>query len=74
MSAAYLTVRQVAMTMQLSAKSVYGIVSSGDLPAYRVGGAVRIAQADLDAYLAERRTTGRTPAATGAARLKYLSV
>lgn len=71
MSAKYLTVRQVATILQLSAKSVYGIVSSGDLPAYRVGGAVRVSQADLDDYLAARRTTGRTPAAAVAARLQY---
>jgi putative molybdopterin biosynthesis protein len=64
----------VADVLQLSTKSVYAIVARGELPAYRVGGSVRIAQADLDAYMDERRSTGQQRTVTGAARLKYLKV
>ena len=74
MSVKYLTVRNVAEALQLSTKSVYGIVSRGELPAYRVGGSVRIAQADLDAYLDARRSTGQQRAVATVGKLKYLSV
>lgn len=70
----FLTVRNVADTLQLSTKSVYALVSSGELPSYRFRGAVRIAQTDFDAYMAERRSTGKQRASNGAARLKWLSV
>lgn len=71
---ALLTVKQVAKMLQLSAKSIYALVSRGDLPAYRIGGAVRVAQADMDAYLATCRSEGPPEPVAGAVRLKYLSL
>lgn len=51
---AFLTVRQVADALQLAPKSVYRLLRRG-LTFYRLGRAVRIARADLDAYLAGQR-------------------
>lgn len=50
-----LTVKQVAQRLAVSAKSVYAAISRGELAAYRVAGAIRIAPADLDAYLTRCR-------------------
>jgi excisionase family DNA binding protein len=55
-----LTVRQAAERAGVSQALVYDWVGSGELAHYRLGregrrGAIRIAQADLDAFLATRR-------------------
>ena len=59
----YLSVRQAAQMANVSPATVYAWVSEG-LPHYRVGrkgrrGAIRIAEADLDAFLAGLKRGGR---------------
>ena len=46
-----LTLKQVAVVLGLSERSVRRIIQAGDLPAIRVGGSPRIRSADLRAYL-----------------------
>ncbi len=54
----YLTVREVASRLRISASSVYLLVESGRLPHHRLGtrrGAIRVSEEDLAAYLADCR-------------------
>jgi hypothetical protein len=37
---------------------VYDLVDKGQLPHIRISNAIRVAPADLDAFVAARRTTG----------------
>ena len=46
-----LTLKQVAVVLSLSERSVRRIIQAGDLPAIRIGGSPRIRSADLRAYL-----------------------
>jgi len=50
-----LTVRQVAEDLNVSTRTVHRWIASGNLIAHRVGGVVRIAAADLRAFLAAHR-------------------
>ncbi|MBC7820636.1 MAG: helix-turn-helix domain-containing protein [Planctomycetaceae bacterium] len=52
-------VPEVAQQLNCSISTIYGLVDTGKLVAHRIGvgrGAVRIAQTDLDLYLASCRT------------------
>ena len=49
------TVQQVADTLQVSDKQVRRWITSGDLIAHRFGRQLRIADADLRAFVARRR-------------------
>lgn len=49
------TVQQVAETLQVSDKQVRRWIASGDLVAHRLGRQLRIADADLRAFVAQRR-------------------
>jgi len=49
--AALLTVTEVAAALRVSTMTVYRLIRSGDLPAFRVGRNYRIRREDLDAYL-----------------------
>jgi excisionase family DNA binding protein len=46
-----LNVKQVARRLSLAPSSVYELIARGQLQAVRVGRAVRVRPADLDAYL-----------------------
>lgn len=51
MNTQYYTVSEVATLLNVSARTVSRMIKNGELPANRVGGAVRIAPADLSVYL-----------------------
>jgi excisionase family DNA binding protein len=51
----FFTIGDVADFLGVSERSVRRWIKSGDLPAHRFGGAVRIAEADLRAYVATHR-------------------
>lgn len=54
-----LTVKQASERLNVSAATIYALVSTGKLPGHRVGvgrGVIRIAEADISAYLDECRT------------------
>jgi excisionase family DNA binding protein len=50
-----LTADAVAESLDVSSKTVRRWIKSGDLPAYRLGGLVRVSEADLIRFLATRR-------------------
>ena len=51
----FLTIAEVAELLQVCTRTVRRWIKSGVLPAHRIGGVVRIAEADLLAFLALRR-------------------
>ena len=53
----WLTLTQIAETLQLDIETIRNWVRKKQLPAYRVGRAYRVKQSDLDKFLAQRRTT-----------------
>jgi excisionase family DNA binding protein len=52
-----LTVRAVAERLGVCKATVYKLVAQGDLPHIRVSNSIRIAVADLDAFIADHRAT-----------------
>lgn len=59
-----LTVSEVAKRLGVSAALVYQLVAQGRLACYRIGlrrGAIRFAEADVEAYLASCRVEGAEP-------------
>ncbi len=53
-----LTVRETAARLSLSVTKTYELLREGGLPHYRIGGAIRIAESDLTAFLATCRREG----------------
>jgi excisionase family DNA binding protein len=51
----FFTVEQVADSLNLSARSVWRLIGDQKLPVHRFGRAVRIAEADLRAFIAVHR-------------------
>jgi len=51
----FFTIDQVAEFLNLSSRSVRRLIDDGQLPVHRFGRAVRIAEADLRAFIAARR-------------------
>jgi excisionase family DNA binding protein len=54
--ARFLTVAEVADRMRVSNMTVYRLIKAGDIGAVRVGKSYRIAEDDMDRYLASRYT------------------
>ncbi len=52
-----LTVREVAARLKLSTATVYRLCDRAELPHVRISNAIRIAPADLVAFIDRRRTT-----------------
>ena len=52
----FLTPAEVAEDLRVSAMTVYRLIKSGDLPAVRVGRSFRVAESDVDTYLASGYT------------------
>ena len=50
-----LTVEAVAEALQLSPRTIRRLIDAGQLPAHRIGRAVRVSEADLHAYLHQVR-------------------
>jgi len=50
----FLTVRELARYLRVSLRTAYQLVSSGAVPAVKVGGQHRIPRAELDQRLAEQ--------------------
>lgn len=58
-TADFLTISQVSTALSLSAPAVYRLVASGELPAHRFGGALRVSRKELDAYVERCRVRFR---------------
>ena len=54
--ARFLTVAEVADQMRVSNMTVYRLIKAGEIGAVRVGKSYRIAEDDMDRYLASRYT------------------
>jgi excisionase family DNA binding protein len=54
--ARYLTAAEVAAVMRVSTMTVYRLIKAGSLPAVRVGRSYRVAEDDLDRFLAQGYT------------------
>lgn len=63
------TVPEVAKLLQLSDSYVYAKIASGEFPHYKIGGAVRISDAQIEEYLQRSR---RGPALVAVKPLKNL--
>jgi excisionase family DNA binding protein len=62
-----LSVKQIAESLKISAGIVYGWVASGALGHFRLGGkgrrgAIRVAEADLEVFLASQKREGQQEA------------
>lgn len=55
-----LTVAEVAAALNLGRNTVYDLIRTGDLPAIRVGRAIRIPQAALTAWINSNTMKGNT--------------
>ena len=56
-----LNVREAARVLSVSIRTVYALIESGQLPAFRVGGQLRLSRDVLVAWLAEQATRSGTP-------------
>ena len=55
--ARFLTVAEVADIMRVSSMTVYRLIKSGELPAVRIGKSYRLAEDEVDRYLAQGFST-----------------
>lgn len=46
-----MTVEQAAKTLHITSRTLYSMIAKGEIRSYKVAGARRIAQADIDTYL-----------------------
>jgi excisionase family DNA binding protein len=51
-----LTVKEVALLLQVDEKTVYRLTQKGDLPGFKVAGAWRFKRADMDAWVERQKT------------------
>jgi excisionase family DNA binding protein len=51
----FLTVSEIADLLRVAERTVRRWIKVGDLVAHKIGGAVRISEADLETFLASRR-------------------
>lgn len=54
----YYTLAEVRKILSIGKSKCYEIVSNGELPAIRVGKAIRVHRADLEAWAARNRHAG----------------
>lgn len=62
-----LTVKEVAELLSVNERTVYRLVQRGDLPAFKVGGAWRLLQADVVAWIETQKSIAG-PSVTGASK------
>jgi excisionase family DNA binding protein len=62
METVYYTPKEVAERLKLRVQTVYDYIRKGRLPVVRLGNRCRIAESDLDAFLAQQKSTSRLPA------------
>jgi len=55
-----LTVQQVAEILSVNERTVYRMVSKGELPGFRVAGSWRFLSEDLEAWIAEQKAAVRS--------------
>ena len=60
-----LTVEEVRAELNIGRSLAYQLIWSGSLPVVRIGHALRVRRADLDAYLEASRSCGSAPLRSG---------
>lgn len=65
MPARFLQIADVAETLNISARAVYALISSGELPAIKVGKSWRIEGTELEAYIQRAYADTRTRIESG---------
>ena len=58
------TAAEVAEILHVSERQVRRQIKSGELPHYKIGTAIRVSRADLEAFLAQRRHKQEKPRKT----------
>jgi excisionase family DNA binding protein len=71
MDTIYYTPQEVAERLKLRVQTIYDYIRKGRLPAIRIGNRCRIAESDLEAFLASQKTV---PSAVTATRPKPIVV
>jgi len=56
-----ISVREAAPLLKVSIRTVYTLIESGALPAYRIGGQLRLSRYALGEWLAKQATTSGSP-------------
>jgi excisionase family DNA binding protein len=56
-----ISVRVAAPLLRVSERTVYTLIERGQLPAYRVGGQLRLSRTALAEWLAKQATTSDSP-------------
>jgi len=54
-----LTVKEIAMLLQVDAKTVYRLSQRGELPGFKVAGAWRFKRTDMDSWIECQKTVAR---------------
>lgn len=57
-----LTVKEVALLLQVDEKTVYRLTQKGELPGFKVAGSWRFKRADMDAWVERQKTAVKTSA------------
>ena len=57
-----LTVKDVALLLQVDEKTVYRLTQKGELPGFKVAGAWRFKRADMDAWVELQKTAVKASA------------
>ncbi|MBO1755578.1 helix-turn-helix domain-containing protein [Allobranchiibius sp. CTAmp26] len=65
MPARFVQIADVAETLNISARQAYGLVSSGELPAIKVGKSWRVEVAELENYIQRAYADTRTRVESG---------
>lgn len=55
------SVRSAAKVLDLSIRTVWDLVSSGELPSFKIGASRRILRAEMDAYLKRKAAEATHP-------------
>jgi len=51
-----LTVKEVAKVLKLTTRSVYKLISGGDIPHCKISGSIRVREEDLSRYIKSSRS------------------
>ena len=64
-AARFASIADVAETLNISSRQAYGLVTSGELPAIKVGKSWRIELTELEAYIQRQYADARARVASG---------
>lgn len=64
MPEAAITVRDVAVYLNVTEKTVYRLAQRGELPGFKVAGAWRFWRRDIDTWIEERKRAAQSAAAS----------